>query len=169
MQKKLSITKVAKYRGYYFDRHNMYEIELEISGQPIGKGRPRFTKVGHTYTPQKTKEYERRIHAAAWAEMAKHNIDQTLRPVAVEIIAFMDIPKSWSKIKRLEAEYGAISPMTKPDVDNIAKAALDGITGDTGVIFDDTQVVSLKCKKTFCHPDRGPVLYISVSWTDEGE
>ena len=88
----------------------MYEIELEVSGQPIGKGRPQAPNTPNT--PQKTKEYERRIHAAAWAEMAKHNIDQTLRPVAVEVIAFMDIPKSWSKIKRLEAEYGAISPKT---------------------------------------------------------
>ena len=78
----------------------MYKIELEITGQPIGKGRPRFTKAGHTYTPQKTKEYERRIHAAAWAAMAKHDIEQTDRPVSLEIIAFMDIPKSWSKLKR---------------------------------------------------------------------
>ena len=92
---------------------------------------------------------------------------RTDRPVAVDVIAFMNIPKSWTKKKKLEAEYGAISAVGKPDLDNIAKAALDGIAGDTGVIFDDTQVVSLKCKKTFCHPDRGPVLYIAVSWTDE--
>ena len=164
LQRKLITTKVAKYRGYYFDRHKMYQIELEISGQPIGKGRPRFTKAGHTYTPQKTKEDERRIHAAAWAEMAKHNIDQTSRPVAVEVIAFMDIPKSWSKIKRLEAEYGAISHMSTPDVDNIAKIALDGLSGT--IFADDKQVTSMRIKKTFCHPDRGPVLYISVSWTD---
>ena len=144
----------------------MYEIEIELSGQPIGKGRPRFTKVGHTYTPEKTKDYERRIHAAAWAEMAKHDIEMTERPVAVEIIAFMDIPKSWSKIKRLEAEYGAISHTSKPDIDNIAKIALDGLQGT--IFKSDAQVVSLKVKKTFCHPDRGPVLYMSVSWTDEG-
>ena len=147
----------------------MYKIELEISGQPQGKGRPRFTRTGHTYTPQKTKEYEARIAAAAWAEMQRHNIDPTDRPVSVEIIAFMNIPSSWSKVKRLEAEYGAISPMTKPDADNIAKAALDGISGDTGIILDDRQVTSLRVKKTFCHPDRGPVLYISVSWTEPDE
>ena len=33
--------------------------------------------------------------------------------------AFMEIPKSWSKIKRLEAEYGVIKPTCKPDLDNI--------------------------------------------------
>ncbi len=49
-------------------------------------------------------------------------------------------------------------------IDNIVKAALDGISGPQGVILDDKQVVSLKAIKTFCHPDRGPVLYISISW-----
>ena len=145
----------------------MYKIEIEVSGPPIGKGRPRFTRSGHTYTPQKTKEYERRIHAAAWAEMAKHDIDMTDRPVHVDIIAFMDIPKSWSKKKRLEAEYGCISPVGTPDVDNIAKATLDGLQGT--IFKSDAQVTSLRVKKTYCHPDRGPVLYVSVSWTDEGE
>jgi Holliday junction resolvase RusA-like endonuclease len=136
----------------------MYEVEIEVSGQPQGKGRPRFTKSGHTYTPAKTRQYEARIKAAAWAEMKKHDLEPTIRPVAVE-------PKSWSKIKRLEAEYGAIRPLAKPDIDNILKAALDGIQGT--IIVDDKQVQSIKAKKTYCHPDRGPVLYISVSWTDE--
>ena len=145
----------------------MYKIELEITGQPIGKGRPRFTKAGHTYTPQKTKEYERRIHAAAWAAMAKHDIEQTDRPVSLEIIAFMDIPKSWSKIKKLEAEYGAISPMSAPDCDNIAKIVGDGLNNT--IYADDRQITNLRVKKTFCHPDRGPVLYISVSWTDAND
>ena len=144
----------------------MYKVELEITGQPIGKGRPRFTKAGHTYTPQKTKEYERRIHAAAWAAMAKQDIDQTDRPVAVDIIAFMDIPKSWTKKKKLEAEYGAISPVGTPDCDNIAKIVCDGLNNT--LYYDDKQVTSLRVRKTYCHPDRGPVLYVSVSWTDEG-
>ena len=147
----------------------MYKVEIEVSGQPQGKGRPRFTRTGHAYTPPRTVEYEQRIRAAAWAEMQRLNLDPTDRPVAVDVIAFMNIPKSWTKKKKLEAEYGAISAVGKPDLDNIAKAALDGIAGDTGIIFDDTQVVSLKCKKTFCHPDRGPVLYISVSWTEPDE
>lgn len=145
----------------------MYKLEMEISGQPIGKGRPRFTRHGHAYTPEKTKQYEQRIHAAAWAEMAKQNIDQTTRPVSLEVIAFMDIPKSWSKIKRLEAEYGAISPVAKPDLDNIVKCAADGLSNT--IYADDKQITSIKARKTFCHPDRGPVLYLSVSWTDPDE
>ena len=145
----------------------MYRIEIEVSGQPQGKGRPRFTRTGRAYTPDKTRQYEARIKAAAWAEMQKHSLEATQRPVHVDVIAFMDIPKSWSKKKRMEAEYGAITPTAGYDLDNIVKAALDGVQG---VIFDDDrQVSSIKARKTFCHPDRGPVLYVSVSWTDAGE
>ena len=82
----------------------------------------------------------------------------------VELVAFMEIPKSWSKVKRLEAEYGAILPTTKPDIDNIIKAALDGIEGV--VYYCEKQVTSIDAKKVYCHPDRGPVLYVCVSWTE---
>lgn len=35
----------------------MIKIEIEI--EPVAKGRPRFTKQGHAYTPAKTKNYEK--------------------------------------------------------------------------------------------------------------
>jgi len=91
----------------------------------------------------------------------------TERFVSVEIIAFMEIPKSWSNVKRMEAEYGALQHTTKPDLDNIVKAALDGMEG--AVYVSDKQVTSIKARKMYCHPDRGAVLYMSVSWTNPGE
>ena len=45
----------------------MYCIEIEVEGQPQGKARPRMSRNGHVYTPTKTREYEGRIKAAAWA------------------------------------------------------------------------------------------------------
>jgi Holliday junction resolvase RusA-like endonuclease len=140
----------------------MNKVEIQVSGQPQGKGRPRFTRTGHTYTPPKTKEYEARIQAAAWSAMKQHGLELTDRPVHVDLVAFMDIPKSWPKMKRLEAEYGAIRHMNKPDLDNIVKAALDGIVGK--VVLDDKQVHSIRARKVYCHPERGPVLYISAEW-----
>ena len=140
---------------------------MKISGQPQGKGRPRFTRTGKAYTPDKTKEYERRIQAAAWKAMQEAKLKLTERFVAVDVIAFMEIPKSWSNVKRMEAEYGAIQHTTKPDLDNIVKAALDGIEG--AVYASDKQVTSIKARKMYCHPDRGAVLYVSVSWTDPDE
>jgi len=141
---------------------------MEISGQPQGKGRPRFTRTGKAYTPEKTKEYESRIQAAAWKAMQEAKLEPTERFVAVDIIAFMEIPKSWPTVKRMEAEYGALQHTTKPDLDNIIKAALDGISSGK-IIMDDKQVTAIKARKMYCHPDRGPVLYVSVSWTDPEE
>ena len=142
----------------------MNKIEIEVSGQPQGKGRPRFTRSGRAYPPLKTKHYEDRIRAATWSVMKHKNYKTTKKGVYVEIIAFMEIPKSWNKIKKLEAEFGAIRHQSKPDIDNIIKAALDGISGPYGIILDDRQVHTLKAQKTYCHPDRGAVLYISVAW-----
>jgi Holliday junction resolvase RusA-like endonuclease len=144
----------------------LIKVEIEVSGQPRGKGRPRFTRNGHTYTDAKTKEYEKRIHAAAWQKMRELKLKPVGKFCHLEVIAFMEIPKSWSKVKQLEAEFGAIKPITKPDLDNIIKAAKDGISGLDGIILDDKQVTSINAKKVYCHPERGAVLYICVSWTE---
>jgi Holliday junction resolvase RusA-like endonuclease len=142
----------------------MYRVEIEVEGQPQGKARPRMSRFGHVYTPQKTRDYEKRIKAAAWAAMQRERLEATNRPVHIDMVAFMDIPKSWSNTKKIAAEFDAFRHTTKPDLDNILKAALDGISGPQGVVLDDKQVHSVKAKKVFCHPDRGPVLYISISW-----
>ena len=137
---------------------------MEISGQPQGKGRPRFTRTGKAYTPEKTKEYESRIQAAAWKAMQEAKLEPTERFVAVDIIAFMEIPKSWPKVKRLEAEYGVLKPTSKPDLDNIIKSVGDGL--ENVVYYSDNQVTSIDAKKVYCHPEKGPVLYVSVSWAE---
>ena len=38
----------------------MNQANIFLMGQPIGKGRPRFTRSGHVYTPDKTKRSEQR-------------------------------------------------------------------------------------------------------------
>lgn len=39
----------------------MRSVTLKIEGKAVGKGRPRFTKFGHAYTPKKTREYEEHV------------------------------------------------------------------------------------------------------------
>lgn len=140
------------------------KVELEVSGQPIGKGRPRFTKTGQVYTPPKTREYEQRIHAAAWSAMQEQKLEPTEKFVHMEVKAFMDIPKSWPKVKRLEAEYGVLKPTAKPDLDNIIKSVGDGL--ENVVYYSDTQVTSIDAKKVYCNLEKGPMIYVSLSWTE---
>ena len=57
--------------------------EFKISGKPMGKGRPRFTRSGHTYTPKDTVEYENRIQRAAWASMQRSQLTKTTNRVSL--------------------------------------------------------------------------------------
>ena len=135
----------------------MSEVRVFLVGQPIGKGRPRFTRTGHTYTPDKTRKYEMRLAAAGSDEMIKLGIDPTPRPCYVLIRAQFQIPKSWTKAKKLQAEQREIFP-GKPDLDNVAKIVLDSLSG---VIFeDDAQVYELRVLKGY----GDPCLSVAVSW-----
>ena len=55
--------------------------------------------------------------------------------------------KSWSTVKKGRALAQMIRPIVKPDLDNIAKAILDGMNGVAWE--DDKQVVSLRMEKTY--------------------
>ena len=135
----------------------MSEVRVFLVGQPIGKGRPRFTRTGHTYTPDKTRKYEMRLAAAGSDEMIKLGIDPTPRPCYVLIRAQFQIPKSLTKAKKLQAEQREIFP-GKPDLDNVAKIVLDSLSG---VIFeDDAQVYELRVLKGY----GDPCLSVAVVW-----
>lgn len=127
-------------------------VSFVIHGEPRGKGRPRIGVVrGHAraFTDQKTRDYEDQVRAAAQAVMA--NQDQLEGAVWVRINVFMRIPASASKKKQAAMRDGAIRPCKTPDLDNVAKAILDGING---VVFkDDKQVCGIGCTKFYSdHP-----------------
>lgn len=137
-------------------------ISFTVHGAPIGKGRPRFSRSGHTYTPQKTRDYERHIAQAAFTAMCEADAMICDRPVVVEIVAEMPIPASWSKKRQAAAEAGAERPK-RPDIDNIAKAALDACNG---VVYgDDAQVHALSVRKRYAPVGSEGLLSVSISWT----
>jgi len=144
------------------------KIEFEVVGQPVGKARPRFTKFGHVYTPAKTKDYEARLTAAAWSAMKAKKLEKTEKAVHLEVEAHMEIPSSWSKVKTLEAQFGAIRPTTKPDIDNILKCVGDAIE-KAGVVENDKQIYSVKATKKYADTETGAKIYISVSWPNGTE
>jgi len=136
-------------------------VHVILSGQPIGKGRPRFTRQGRTYTPTKTKEYEQKLKAAAIEAMKDQDREPTELPCRVQILAQFEIPKSWPKYKKNAAllNEGNYKP-GKPDIDNIAKAALDAMNG---VVFkDDALVHTLEVRKRYGQP-----LLIATVFFDE--
>lgn len=111
-------------------------MRFVVPGEPIGKGRPRFTREGRAYTPKKTATAESMVAMNARLVYADKRPVET--PVHVEIEARFAMPKSWSDKKRRE-DAGA--PCTKrPDADNIAKLVCDSLNGIAWA--DDSQVAT---------------------------
>lgn len=124
----------------------MEEVQFIIPGRPVGKGRPRFTRNGHCWTPDKTVAYERDIKLAYWGKYGKRKYEAD-KALAVEIILYYPRPKSMAKHKRLMAQKGVLRPTVKPDVDNVIKSILDALNG---VAFeDDRQIVQIECEKWY--------------------
>jgi Holliday junction resolvase RusA-like endonuclease len=125
-------------------------IEFCVPGKPRGKGRPRFSRNGHAYTPAETAAYENLI-ALACSE-AKGDNPALTGPVAVYIRAYKEPPKSASKRKREAMLVGDIRPTNKPDLDNIIKAVLDGCNGVA--YLDDKQIVELSTEVWYADEPR---------------
>lgn len=90
---------------------------IRIPGEPVPKGRPRFTKGGNTYTPRDTRMYEGLV---AWSWRSQ------------------GLPRITSDIY-LEAVFFC---SRKYDLDNLVKALLDGLQ-QGGAFKNDSQVAMI--------------------------
>ena len=137
---------------------------FKVEGQPIGKSRPRFsTKTGKAYTPSKTREYEKKVKQSAWVAMSKLKLKPSTSRCSVIITCSMEIPKSYSKQKRIFCEAGIIIP-PRPDIDNLIKSALDG--ANEIVYLDDKQVWHVSAFKKYTGNDERPSMLVKVQWED---
>ena len=117
--------------------------ELTVFGQPVGKGRPRFTRYGQPYTPTATKAYEELVKYTFMSSYPKGlPLEDALK---VGVIAYFAIPTSYSKKKRQACLNGEIPVTKRPDADNVAKVILDGL--NKCAYKDDKQVVELHVTK----------------------
>ena len=146
------------------------KYEFTVFGQPTGKGRPRFTKTGHTYTPEKTKNYEELVRFAfisSYLDSTKEaNKPKPIEnPVQAQILAYFEIPKSYSKKKREKCLENKLPATNKPDTDNIAKIILDSLNGYAYV--DDKQVIDLTVTKLWSDIPRVEVIINELRCRDE--
>jgi len=149
--------------GYRFKKMGLVQLDFTVSGQPVGKGRPRFTGHGHSYTPLKTRQYENRVGAAAWAAMKQAGLQPSPRRMSVIITAYFEVPKSYSKKKRAECEAGIHIPK-RPDLDNVAKIICDGANEIAWI--DDAQIWHLTAFKRYCDDGQEPHVAVRVQWDD---
>lgn len=121
-------------------------ITFTIPGKPGAKGRPRFSrKSGAAFTPKKTRDLERTIEAIALQARGDKPIIEG--PIHVSVVAQFAPAKSWSKKRTAAALDGTSKPVSRPDIDNIAKAVTDAC--NRILYADDSQIVSLAAVKRF--------------------
>ena len=125
-----------------------FMVTFFVEGDPVAKGRPRFSTKGKfvsTYTPKKTKDYEVLVQEAA--KQAMGSSDPLETPLKAFIYVTLPIPKSYSKKRFNDCLNGLERPCKKPDIDNYIKLLFDGMNGI--VYKDDCQVVALEATKVY--------------------
>lgn len=121
-------------------------LSFTVPGEPRGKGRPRASHFGgHTrlYTDSKTASYENLVALAAReALQGRAPFDA---PVTVDITVRLSPGVSVSKKHRAEIIAGDRAILGRFDLDNIAKAVLDGL--NKVAFTDDRLIVGLTARK----------------------
>ena len=123
-------------------------IRFTVGGTAVPKQRPRISG-RRAYTPKRTKDYEERVLRAFCSSYSGfYPAFGKDTPVRISITVRQEIPKSWSKKKRSEAEAGNIVPLSRNgDIDNIAKSIMDALNGFA--YEDDCQVTTLIITKIY--------------------
>jgi len=126
-------------------------IEFTVYGKIQPKQRPRFMRRGNfiqTYTPEPTLKYQKLV---ADSYIEKYGDTKLEGALIMEINAFFNVPKSYSKKKRAEL-MGKPNTLHNGDIDNVAKSILDGLNG---VAYeDDTIIYDLHIKKFYSDEER---------------
>lgn len=111
-----------------------------IPGAPVPKGRPRVTVRGgqaRGYTPRRTSDAEARIRLAA------SGCEPMAGPLRVDAVFVLPRP---GRLKPARHPGGLLWCPRRPDVDNLRKLLLDGLSSLWG---DDAQVVCGESVKVY--------------------
>jgi Holliday junction resolvase RusA-like endonuclease len=136
-------------------------VQIVLLGQPRGKERPRGTKDGHFYTPEKTRSYEAALKYAAQQVMGDRI--PMAGPLRVDMRIIVPIAASWAQKRQAAARFGFEMPTKKPDIDNVQKM-LDAL--NLIVWVDDAQIVDTHVVKRY--GDK-PGLWVDVYKIELGE
>lgn len=137
------------------------KVQFTVLGEPQGKGRPRFSKVGGkviTRTPDATVLYENLIITEYRRQVGRRFEDDAM--LDLRIVAYYGIPASASKKRKAAMLAGDIRPTKKPDADNIVKVVADAL--NEVAYHDDAQVVDCQVRKFYAEQPRIVVTILAV-------
>jgi Holliday junction resolvase RusA-like endonuclease len=120
----------------------MAPLTITVPGVPQGKAGARSVvrrgRLVH-YTPRQTRSYETTIRVAGIQALGDKSAFE--QPVEFGLRADFAVPTSWSRPKQQLAIANGIRPTTRPDLDNVRKSWLDGLSGVSFV--DDALIVRM--------------------------
>ena len=114
------------------------------------------------YDPLKSSNFKQYVQMVA----AQHAPAKLITgPVHSNLDFYRSIPKKYqTKPKQQLIEAGELLPLTKPDIDNLAKGVKDGLS--KVIWHDDSRVVSMNSRKFY---SMTPRVVAHISYLEEGE
>lgn len=147
-------------------------LRLFVPSEPQGWQRPGVQMRGRhprLYTQQKTAAYEACVAQVAGFAAARQRWTHDGAPLRLEATMLHRRPRSTPPGHPCRGHSGRAWLTKKPDVDNVAKAVLDGLVRG-GVIADDIAVCELVCRQFWAAKGEDPGVHIEVSrlrpWAD---
>ena len=137
------------------------EFRFTLIGEIVPQARPRIsTRSGlpKAYDSEKSRDFKEYVSHMAYQSMDGH--EPFSGPIVVSICVYRRVPSTWSKLKVARALDNMIFPTGRPDVDNLAKGIMDGMTGVVWV--DDAQVVRLIVEKKYDNQDWASVRVLFI-------
>lgn len=135
---------------------------ITIPRAPVPKGRPRFSRRGRTvvtHTPKRT------LDAEAWVAECARRVVGECEPMAgalrVDVVFILKRP---GRLRRKADPAGLMWAPVRPDVDNLRKLLLDGLSALWG---DDKQVVGGEAVKVYAEKGCPPRTVVRIR--DAGE
>lgn len=117
-------------------------VAFDVTGEPVTQGSMRINRSGRIYH-----EASRRLNAwrdavSWWSKIQMGRVRPVTGPVAVSIVFRVRRPRDRTPVDQ---------PDRKPDIDKLARAVLDAMTGI--VYEDDAQIVNLAVAKRYAGGD----------------
>lgn len=148
-----------------------------VPGEPCAKGRPRIAVIaGHAraYTPAKTANYEGVVATFALAAKAESSWDEEAAngPIRIMVTATFSRPKRLlERSKRTNelrhASEGRMPHTSRPDLDNVVKAVVDGLNR-CGIWRDDSQVCSIEASKWYAATNEDAHVWVEIGTAGGG-
>jgi len=121
------------------------KISFTLYGPPRPMPRPRFSRRGFAYTPKKVKIEKQEFIL----KVNKHKPQEMITcPVRLTISFMMPIPKSTTHKDRAKMNSDIVPHIKKPDIDNLVKFVMDGLT-NAGFWKNDSNVWVIYADKRY--------------------